>query len=171
MGPEKIGPLICPGIFLFIDYFCLLYCSLTSVNTPFARRAPSSRLSCPYQAGRCFVGPTVPATWGPTIVRAVRGYPGRPRGGRRHWPAGPFFPERSGAFCMFRGVPGGVRGGANTATWCLPGPFGRPSWSGVTLVNLGASPGVTPDFTTMGGVVNGSGSQPLSVFKSMGWAA
>ena len=153
MGPKKIGPLTCLGIFLFIDYFCLLYCSLTSVNAPFARRAPSSRLSDPYQAGRYLVGPTVPATWGPTIVRAVRGYPGRVRGGHRHWPVGPLIPEWSGVFCSIRalrGVPEGTRGGASVATRWPPRSSGGPSRPGVTPVNHGTPLGVTPVFTTMG---------------------
>ena len=135
LGPERICPFTCPGIFLFIDYFCLLCCPLASVNTPFAWWAPSSTLSCLCQANMHFVGPTKVTTWGPTTVRAVQGYPGRPRGGRggrRHWPADPFIPKRSGAFCVLRGVPGCARGGASMATWWLPGSSGGPSWSGVT---------------------------------------
>jgi len=93
LGVEKIGPLTCLGILLFIDYLCFLCCPLTNVNTPFAWQAPSSRLPCPCQVGMCLVGPVVAATWGPTGVRPIRGHPGSARGGRRHWPVGSSHPE------------------------------------------------------------------------------
>ena len=78
LGPEKIGPFTCPGIFIFIDYICLLCCSLTSVNAPFAWRAPSSRLPCPCQAGKSLVGPTVATTWVPPPSEPSGATPGDP---------------------------------------------------------------------------------------------
>ena len=48
------------------------------MNVPFAWWEPSSRLSCPCQAGRRLVGPVVAATQGPPAPEPSEVTPGEP---------------------------------------------------------------------------------------------
>ena len=72
---------------------------------------------------------------------------------------------------LVQGVQGDSPGSSKLAAWRFWGHPADPSCSRVTLVNRGEMAGAAMVFTVTEGAVYGGGSQPLSIFKSMGRVA
>jgi len=153
LGLERISPFTCPGIFLFIDYICLLCCFSNWCEHTLCKAGAVFLAALPLSGRQALCRVLYSSLLGPAGVRGALGDSGRTGVALdTDWWA--FLsrdaPGWSGWSSRCWVAPKGIRDGASAATWCPPGLSHIPSWSGETPVNPGASPGVALAFTATG---------------------